>query len=457
MPKKSFSKKLFDELKGAGLPDLKYTDRSKTISCPQGKIIAKKGEECILTFFYHNEDEKLYKGRDIIKNISFPKDYDLAPHLYIRKNGTYTLSYEWQFKKIMKPLVERINRIIIAPGKTGITVNRGILKMSPTDFEDAIQKAGWIYKRKNSYASSIENHLAGVVANDITHVSRKHITSIEKGEFSFTVDRFNLSTKKKKADFLKYLDQDDISKLEALLSEMIRNEVFSEEYLQKLDDYFIKERLREIISLGRKILALGSTKMTTKAAMDVAKLVNSGSIGQLEGLWQKYFEKNLLYLIFSYKKIFPKVKLTDIDGAKKYPDFIGINHYNGLDVIEIKTHLKNILIWDDSHKNYYFSPEMSKAIVQTMNYLDSISRLKFQNSADERAITGHTEEENLYHPRGIIVISSREKLTTSARAIDAEKLKRDFTKLRNSLQSIEIITFDEIIDIADEYIKNIVP
>ena len=224
--------------------------------------------------------------------------------------------------------------------------------------------------------------------------------------------------------------------------------------MRRLDDYFIKEKLRDIIALGKEILALGSTDLETVAAKKVISKLGVQDISQLENLWQQYFVKYLLYLIFSYKKIFPKIELNNIDGDKKYPDFIGVNHYNGLDVIEIKTHLKNALIWDSSHENFYFSPEMSKAIVQTTNYLDSIIQERFKDPADRTKITTFVEEANLYHPRGIIIISSDKKLTT--KTDEPEKLNRDFTKLRNSLHNIEILTFNEILDIAEEYIKNIV-
>ena len=112
-------------------------------------------------------------------------------------------------------------------------------------------------------------------------------------------------------------------------------------------------------------------------------------------------------------------------------------------------------MWDSSHENFYFSSEMSKAIVQTTNYMDAIVQARFQNTEDQAKITQFTDEENLYHPRGIIVISSQSKLSTKTG--EDEKLKRDLTKLRNSLYNIEILTFDEIINIADEYIKNILP
>jgi phosphopantetheine adenylyltransferase len=98
---------------------------------------------------------------------------------------------------------------------------------------------------------------------------------------------------------------------------------------------------------------------------------------------------------------------------------------------------------------------MSKAIIQTVNYLDAIKQKNFKNSSDREKITETTHEENLYRPRGIIIISSDEKLSKNNKDLK-NVINRDFTKLRNSLHSIEILTFDEILNIADNYCKNIV-
>lgn len=88
--------------------------------------------------------------------------------------------------------------------------------------------------------------------------------------------------------------------------------------------------------------------------------------------------------------------------------------------------------------------------------MDAVVQKRFKNDPDEKKITNMTEEENLYHPRGIIIISSDKKLTKiKLDKAKEECLKRDFTKLRNSLQNIEILTFSEILQIADDYVKNI--
>lgn len=364
------------------------------------------------------------------------------------------MSQERIFKNIVNPLGNDVEKIKLN-SSSNLKFYKNTLIIPTRLFKKAIRDAEYVYDRSSSYKNSTQNYLSNVKSHDYSNNTRRRITYIEKGEFTFLVDRLYLKSKRNKNDFMKYLEPGDLKSIEELTTELLKLDVMSEEFLRRLNDTFIRERLKDIITLGKEILALRSQDITTAPAKQIIKKLGPTQINQLENLWQKYFDKNLLYLIFAYKKVFPKVDLKNIDGDKKYPDFIGINHYNGLDVIEIKTHLKNVLVWDGDHENFYFSSEMSKAIVQTTNYIDAIVQRRFQKQEDQENITKFVDEENLYHPRGIIIISSTEKLTTKNG--EDQKLQRDFTKLRNSLHNIEVLTFDEILNIANEYIKNIIP
>lgn len=141
------------------------------------------------------------------------------------------------------------------------------------------------------------------------------------------------------------------------------------------------------------------------------------------------------------------------------PIFLGINHYWGVDIIEIKHHLLPVLRYDKSHNNYAFSSDLSKAIIQTMNYMDALiqekvkSKTRLYNELDNSVLN-----KNVHRPRGVIIISSKDKLVKSNKTLSEDelnKIERDFTKLRNSLNNIQILTFDEILDMADNYQSNI--
>lgn len=455
MPKKTLAKFVYDKLQEGKWPGVTLDERKQSVRIPSGDILISKKGKYHFYFYYFSIDTRQLNLRSGYNELIFPKNLDIRKVLYFKTNGNYKINNERQFKKVVNPLGKHVNKIKLSTTSTNLKFYKDSLILPIRVFKDILKDAEYINTRSTAYRNSAENYLSNIKSHKYSNKIKRRTTYMEKGEFRFLVDRLYLKSKENKSDYLKYLDENDLKGIEELLSELLRHDVLSRDFLRILNDFFIKEKLKDIIALGREILALKTTNLTTATAQQVITRLGLTEAGQLESLWQKYFENYLLYLIFTYKKIFPKVELKNIDGDKKYPDFIGINHYNGLDVIEIKTHLKNALMWDSSHENFYFSPEMSKAIVQTTNYMDAIVQVRFQYADDQTKITQSTDEENLYHPRGIIVISSQAKLTTKTG--QDEKLRRDFTKLRNSLHNIEIITFDEILNIADEYIKNIVP
>jgi hypothetical protein len=448
---------LFDFFRSLEWPKMIIGDSK--ITCPAGEILRVDRGIFVIDFYYYNRNENTYQKRENKHTLLLDKKVEPLSVISIR----YTNGYDIQWFDYVKRILDIDNKYskvkITNSGKKIIRRNsEKIIQIPHSIFTEMVSDSYDVFKKGKSSKSRLETFLVNRLKLKFTNKTPKETTTVGKGDFSFMVERFNLKNKNKKKDYKKFLDEEDTKNLEWFTEKLIKDEVFSPDFLHYLDEYFIKEKLKDIIETGREILDLGTGDISTaKAKKIVAKIVDDDTdIKQLENLWQQYFEKYLLYLVFSYKKIYPKVKFRNIEGDKKYPDFIGINHYNGLDVIEIKTHLKNIVTWDSSRKNFGFSSELSKAIIQTMNYMDAIVQQRFQNSGDEKKITNFTEEENLYHPRGIIIISSNNKLTKSRLNKVKEKyLKRDFTKLRSSLQNIEILTFDEILQIADDYVKNI--
>jgi hypothetical protein len=457
MEEKTPKEVVVDFFKALDWPEMVFEDSK--ISCPSGDIVVFDGRNIIIDFHFYNRTQNKYEKRNNRQTLVISDKVNLNAVLNVRYGNGYDISWIDYIKNILS-IDESFTKIkILTTGKKILRKTAEKTIQIPEEIFTAIADDAYeVYKKGKSSKNRLETYLINKLKLKYTNKAPKETTTVAKGDFSFMVERFNLKSKNKKKDYENHLDVEDLKNLEYFTEKLIRDEAFSPDFLRSLDEYFIKEKLKDIILVGREILALGTTDMTTeKAKKVIAKITDDNSeIKQLENLWQKYFEKYLLYLVFSYKKIYPKIEFKNIEGEKKYPDFIGINHYNGLDVIEIKTHLKNAVTWDSSHKNFSFSSELSRAVIQTMNYMDAIVQKRFQSDSDEKKITNMTEEENLYHPRGIIIISSDLKLTKSKLNKAKEvSLKRDFTKLRNSLQSIEILTFSEILQIADDYVKNI--
>lgn len=455
MEEKTPKENIVDFFKNIDWSDIIVSDEK--ISCPAGDIVTFDKDVIFVDFYFFNRTQNTYEKKNrptliLTKGVqpytilnSRSSSYDIQWFDYIKD----ILSIDDSYTKIK--ITENGKNILRKEKEKLIQIPQEIFGNLSDDSYD-------VYKKGKSSKNRLETYLKNKLKKKYTNKSPKETTTVAKGDFSFMVERFNLKNKKSSKDYEKFLTIEDTQNLEHLTEKLIRDEVFSSDFLHSLDEYFIKEKLKDIIAIGREILELGTTDLTTAKALKVISKITDDAteIKQLEGLWQKFFEKYLLYLVFSYKKIYPKIEFTNMDGDKKYPDFIGINHYNGLDIIEIKTHLKNAVTWDASHKNFSFSSELSKAIIQTMNYMDAIVQKRFKDNSDEQKVINMTEEENLFHPRGIIIISSDKKLTKSKlNKAKNNLLRRDFTKLRNSLNNIEILTFSEILQIADDYVKNI--
>lgn len=353
----------------------------------------------------------------------------------------------------------RIQVLKITDKIESFDVANNILSFNPQSLLEVIETYNAIYDDAKNYSLKFVNYKSREYHRIYFGIERERKTLTNKGEFTFLIDRFNLPTKRTKLDFQKYLNTNDFLSLQELCLQLIQKEVFDSDFMTVLNDYFIKARLEDIIKLGKEILSLKSSDIKTKTAKKtVSKIEPDGrKIKQLESVWQKYFENFLSFLIFSYRDLYPKIELS-VHIKKKYPDFIGINHYGGVDIIEIKTHLKYALTKDPSHDNYAFSSEMSKALIQTINYMDALVQEKITQKKVKEDLKGKILEGNIYRPQGLIVISSYDHLVKGIKPSDAEfqNVKRDFTKLRNGLNNISIITFDELLGMAENYKDNIV-
>jgi len=458
MKKKTQFDLLLDQFALSGFPLVKSKEDSHFYykNGQEEVIIIEDSKKELTIHLVKLDEEQNISYRDGFKYLVVEKDLDISQIIYFRENQ-YQLSGSWQFRRINN-LDEGIEKLIINSRYKQKRRNRKgkSLTISPDEYKSILSDIWKVERKARSYRASVRNYLLNDLTESYSARRIKDTTSIKKGEFDFLVHRFNLKTKKNKKDYIKYLDASDLNSLQDLFLKMINNDVFDERYIKKLNNFFRKENLKEIIDLGNEILALGVTDLSTDKAKNVVTKVTDKSVVKLEGLWQEYFEQYLLLLIFSYKSIHAKVQLKNIDSDKKYPDFIGVNHYNGLDVIEIKTHLKRALTYDSSHDNFSFSSELSKAIIQTTNYMDQIVAENFKKISDKSKITSTIHPENLHRPRGIIIISSYNNLTTNITTRNIDHLIRDFTKLRNSLHNIQILTFDEILNTADEYLKHVI-
>ena len=136
--------------------------------------------------------------------------------------------------------------------------------------------------------------------------------------------------------------------------------------------------------------------------------------------------------------------MNTIVGGTKFPDFALVTHDNYLDVLEIKKPNTQLLNYDTSRKNYFWNPEMSKAIIQTENYIENI--LHQADAVRNYIRDTYGIELKVLRPRGIVLAGDTRKFTTL-------KEKDDFRLLCLSTNNIVFVTFDELLSRLQNYIK----
>ena len=216
-----------------------------------------------------------------------------------------------------------------------------------------------------------------------------------------------------------------------------------------------KESIKEIISIGKEMLELNNNKTTLKS---FSKNKLGKEMASLEGCWQLYFDRYLRVMLMSYKEFYSQFVFKPMLGYDKdsRPDFLAVDIYNNVDIIEIKTHKTILFRKEKGRDSYYPSADLNKSIFQLNKYMDlrsgNINLSKIENEYTKALI----KNEKIYRPRGILIISSMPHI--SAEKIDEEtsvRLEKEIKKLKTTYNNIDIILFDELINNLENYIQYI--
>ncbi|MBD2296626.1 DUF4263 domain-containing protein [Anabaena sphaerica FACHB-251] len=172
---------------------------------------------------------------------------------------------------------------------------------------------------------------------------------------------------------------------------------------------------------------------TYKNAVDKLKnLIDSGKVG--ESQFQKILEENPWMFGSEYSEILDRRKWT----RDEQQDFVVRRTTdNYIEIIEIKTPLdgKVLFNYDKSHKSYYPGVELSKVIGQVQNYLEKLDK------ARDSILANDGEDTNKIRAK-IIIGRDGDK--------DQQKALR---RLNGHLYRIEIITFDQLLRIAQNVLN----
>lgn len=112
------------------------------------------------------------------------------------------------------------------------------------------------------------------------------------------------------------------------------------------------------------------------------------------------------------------------------------------DLVELKRPDMPVLKYDESHRNYYFAGEVSKAIGQCHRYLDILHEVAAKGLLDHPEIVA-------YHPRAIIVIGQ-------SRDWSEEKLHA-LHGLNRRLSGITVMTYNHLLAQGERLIEMLAP
>jgi Domain of unknown function (DUF4263) len=112
------------------------------------------------------------------------------------------------------------------------------------------------------------------------------------------------------------------------------------------------------------------------------------------------------------------------------------------DLVELKRPNMIVLRYDDAHRNYYFSSDVSRAIGQCHRYLDVLHEVAANGLRDHPEVVA-------YHPRAIIVIG---------RSNDWDQSKfKALHGLNRRLSSVMVMTYDQLLAQGERLVEILAP
>lgn len=112
------------------------------------------------------------------------------------------------------------------------------------------------------------------------------------------------------------------------------------------------------------------------------------------------------------------------------------------DIVELKRPDKEVLLYDATHKNYYFSADVSRAIGQCHRYLDILHQAAKDGLLDHKEVVA-------YHPRATVVIGRSHGWT--------DEQQRALHGLNRRLHGISVMTYDHLLAQGERLVEMMSP
>ncbi|PKA06494.1 Shedu immune nuclease family protein [Leptospira harrisiae] len=206
---------------------------------------------------------------------------------------------------------------------------------------------------------------------------------------------------------------------------------------------------KEVSALVKKLIIKGKKETLNQVIVDFEKNLNDLSFDEKK--WQSFLHNKVFYFIANYVESIREtdVNIGQLKNGEKKPDFVWIDIYGFLDVFEIKTPNTEIIAKriDTSHKNYYFSSDISKAVSQIEKYVLFLER----NVENYRKLIEKKTSItfSILKPKAFLIVGNTQSINSNP------SKKEDFRLLRRSLKNVEIITYNELLDNLKSLAKKI--
>ncbi len=380
----------------------------------------KSGKFCVYEIFHRSKKTVYYLQGGQAKHVSsltLQGFEGLPPGLFLYKEG-YGLGKKGTF--------------LLSALKTHISLGKKL------DFVITSKKIKSIHKGTVSTRITLPYEDVRNLLQRLGRINEDNNNELREAVASFLSTKFpkkvNISTK----DFDEYKG----GEVAALLRRNKVAQKLNEEDLGSLSNFFPK--IFEASLKGRKVVRAKRNALIQKTKNTTDKIFLDEVIKEFEvklkkktlaeSVWQEFLKNKVFRFISSHVASIEKQNVSlDIS----YPDFVLVDVYGFIDIFEIKRHDTSLLAFDDSHENYYWKPEVAKAVAQIEGYIDAVTRnaseftrvIKRKKHLDVRVI----------RPRGYIVAGT-------SKQFKGDKEFEDFRKLATSLKNISFILYDEILE-----------
>jgi hypothetical protein len=394
---------------------------STKIEKPEQHFDSEKGTFCVYEV-YRKQNKTIYylQGGQakFLSKIILNGYQGLPSGLYLNRNG-YGFGKKGTF--LLSALKDNLapNKLLefAITGKKTKSVNKSTLKTSVTlpliDVKNLLVRLGRINEDSNNdLRSEVASFLSTKFPKQIK-ISTEDFDDYKGGEVAALLRRKKVAQK---------LNEEDLGALK--------------NFFPKIFETSLKGK-RKGVKVERNALIQNTKKITDKIFLDeVIKEFEANLTKKTisEAEWQRFLSEKVFRFLANYVTTIEK---QNVSVSVSYPDFVLADVYGFVDVFEIKRHETPLVALDESHDNYYWKPDIVKAISQIENYIDEIVRnaddyiraVKRKKSVDIRVV----------RPRGYIIAGTSKQFKN-------KKESGDFRKLGCALKNINFILYDELLE-----------